>query len=78
MSLPYEEFIGRGPCKFITEFLTISTDHCNQTGAFFVLKCFVNTSINKKPVFFPEVVTYRKTVLSGSLSVVVNSFRSRS
>jgi hypothetical protein len=32
MSLPYEEIIGRRPCKFVTEFSKISRDHCNQTG----------------------------------------------
>jgi len=31
MSLPYEEIIGRRPCKFVIEFSKISTDHCDQT-----------------------------------------------
>jgi len=36
--LPYEKIIGRGPCKFVTEFSTISTNHCNQTGGIFCFK----------------------------------------
>ena len=63
MSLPYEGIIDRGPCIFVTEFSTISTDHCNQTeGVCFALKCLLNTAINNKLVSFSEVVTIKKRV----------------
>jgi hypothetical protein len=54
MSLPHEGIIDRGLCKFVTEFSTISTDHCNQTGG----------------VFFLEVVTFKKFEESASFWLI--------
>jgi hypothetical protein len=71
MSLPHEGIIDRGLCKYVTEFSTISTDHCNQTGGvFFALKCLLNTAINKKPNFFLEVVTFKKFEESASFWLI--------
>ena len=65
MSLPYEGIIDRGLCKFLTEFSTISTYHCNQTGGvFFALKGLLNTFINNKQAFFSEIVIYRNSYLT--------------
>ena len=43
----------------------ISTDHCNQIkGHFCVLMSFLNISINKKLIFFSEVVRFKKCIVS--------------